>query len=122
MELCFSASSPSTIFPVTWLHMKKGHMIYRVDARRKHVEVRAWGMGESTTIVSKQGMRYDSIDALPEWMQRKIAVLMTHDPTKVTEEIPGLGSHISNDVFWVFGEDGETLGCDTGSEGKGSST
>lgn len=116
MEMEFGGSFP------TWLHMSSGRIIYRVDTRKQHIEVRAWGIGESTNIVSKEIMRYDSVQALPEWMQRKIAVLMTFDPKKVTDEIPDLGARVSDGVFWVFGIDGETLGCDPRSEGQSSGT
>lgn len=105
-----------------WLHISSGRVIYRVDTRKQHIEVRAWGIGESTNIVSKEVMRYDSVQTLPEWMQRKIAVLMTFDPAKVTDEIPDLGARVSDGVFWVFGIDGETLGCDPRSEGQSSGT
>jgi len=104
-----------------WAHMA-GRTIYRVDTRKQHVEVRAWGIGESTSIVAKEVMRYDNVQVLPEWMQRKIAVLMTLDPTKVTDEIPDLGAHVAHNVFWVFAIDGETLGCDPRSEGQSSGT
>ena len=104
--------------PKRWLHMA-GRTIYRVDTRKNHVEVRAWGIGESTQIVTKEVMRYDGVQVLPEWMQRKIAVLMTLDPSKVTDEIPNLGTHVAQGVFWVFAIDGETIGCDPGSEGQG---
>jgi hypothetical protein len=116
MELSFGGYVPE------WLHMSTGRVIYRVDTRKQHIEVRAWGIGESTNVVAKEVMRYDSVQALPEWMQRKIAVLMTFDPTKVTDEIPDLGARVSDAVFWVFGMDGETLGCDPRSEGQSSGT
>lgn len=115
-ELSFGGYVPD------WLQMSSGRTVYRVDARKQHIEVRAWGIGESTNIVSKEVMRYDSVQVLPEWMQRKIAVLMTLDPKKVTEEIPDLGARVSDGVFWVFGLDGETLGCDPRSEGQSSGT
>jgi hypothetical protein len=107
--------------PTRWAHMA-GRTVYRVDTRKQHVEVRAWGIGESTQIVTKEVLRYDSVQVLPEWMQRKIAVLMTLDPTKVTDEIPDLGAHVAHNVFWVFAIDGETLGCDPRSEGQSSGT
>ena len=116
MELSFGGAVPD------WLHMSPGRVIYRVDTRKQHIEVRAWGIGESTSIVAKEVMRYDGVQVLPEWMQRKIAVLMTLDPTKVTDEIPDLGARVSEGVFWVFGIDGETLGCDPRSEGQSSGT
>ena len=104
-----------------WAHMA-GRTVYRVDTRKQHVEVRAWGIGESTQIVTKEVLRYDSVQVLPEWMQRKIAVLMTLDPERVTDEIPNLGAHVAHNVFWVFAIDGETLGCDPRSEGQSSGT
>lgn len=116
MELSFGGLVPE------WLHMGAGRVVYRVDTRKHHVEIRAWGVGESTQIVARDIMRYDSLQALPEWMQRKIAVLMTFDPAKVTDEIPDLGARVSDGVFWVFGTDGETLGCDPGIQGQSSGT
>ena len=121
MDVAAIEGTPSKWAPSKWAHMA-GRTVYRVDTRKQHVEVRAWGIGESTQIVTKEVLRYDSVQVLPEWMQRKIAVLMTLDPTKVTDEIPDLGAHVAHNVFWVFAIDGETLGCDPRSEGQSSGT
>ena len=42
------------------------------------------------------------IDDLPEWIQKKVAVLSTlpHDPP--TEYVKGIGRRISEYVYWVF--------------------
>lgn len=54
--------------------------------------------------------RYSSTDTLPEWLQRKVSVLMGIDYNVITEDIPGIGRRISRAVFWVHCTAGETLG------------
>jgi hypothetical protein len=55
-------------------------------------------------------VRYATADSLPEWLQRKVSVLMGVDYNIPTEPIPGIGRRISRHVFWVFCTAGETLG------------
>jgi kynureninase len=45
---------------------------------------------------------YDSPDALPRWMQERLAVLMMTKAEYPTEEIPDVGRRITSSVFWVF--------------------
>lgn len=42
------------------------------------------------------------IDDLPDWMQRRIAVLscMSYEPP--TEDIEGIGRRIEKNVYWVY--------------------
>ena len=101
----------SNIVPRRWAHMA-GRTIYRVDTRKQHVEVRAWGIGESTHIVAREIMRYDNVQVLPEWMQRKIATLMIFDPAQVNDESKGLGRRISKGTFWLYPDEGEDDGND----------
>lgn len=61
---------------------------------------------------------YSNQDALPEWLQRKLAVLMSIDPETITEEIPKIGRRVSRHVYWVYPSIGETLGTDTRAKGK----
>lgn len=57
----------------------------------------------------------DDMSDIPEWIQRKIAVLMMVSPSEFVE---GVGRRISSDTFWIYFEEDH----DTGSEGKKEST
>jgi hypothetical protein len=45
---------------------------------------------------------YGSPDDLPDWVQNKLAVLMTVDSTPPTQPVEGVGQRISRNVFWVY--------------------
>lgn len=61
---------------------------------------------------------YASVDTLPEWMQRKLAVLMLLNPDEPEKkEISGIGRRISENVYWVYLD-----GSDTREESKDQST
>jgi hypothetical protein len=80
---------------------------YRVQVQTDgKVSVSSWGLAKDVEDT------YDSVDALPEWMQRKIATLMIFDPEKVNDEIKGLGRRISKGTFWVYPDEGEDDGND----------
>ena len=70
------------------------------------VTVSSWGLAKDVLD------SYDSVDALPHWMQRKIAVLMIFNPDEVNEEIKGVGRRISKGTFWLYPEEGEDDGDD----------
>jgi hypothetical protein len=78
------------------------------------VSVNSWGLAKNVD------RTYDSADALPEWMQHKIAVLMVFDPTKINNDIKGVGRRISRGTFWLYPDEGEENGDDTGAPGKGA--
>ncbi len=87
---------------------------YRIQVQANgRVDTMSWGLAKDVEDT------YDSVDALPEWMQRKIATLMIFDPAKVNEEIKGLGRRISKGTFWLFPDEGEDDGNDTGTPSKG---
>jgi hypothetical protein len=71
------------------------------------VNITTWGLAEDID------RSYDSVDELPQWMQRKIAVLMIFDPEKPMDEIKGIGRRISRATFWVYPDEGEDDGNDT---------
>ena len=80
---------------------------YRIQVQTDgKVSVSSWGLAKDVEDT------YDSVDALPEWMQRKIATLMIFDPEKVNDEIKGLGRRISKGTFWVYPDEGEDDGND----------
>ena len=75
---------------------------YRVQMQADgRVSVSSWGLAKDVEDT------YDSVDGLPEWMQRKIATLMIFDPAKVNDEIKGLGRRISKGTFWLYPDEGE---------------
>lgn len=80
---------------------------YRVQVQTDgKVSVSSWGLAKDVEDT------YDSVDVLPEWMQRKIATLMIFDPEKVNDEIKGLGRRISKGTFWLYPDEGEDDGND----------
>lgn len=80
---------------------------YRVQVQADgRVNVSSWGLAKDVEDT------YDSVDGLPEWMQRKIATLMIFDPAKVNDEIKGLGRRISKGTFWLYPDEGEDDGND----------
>ncbi len=61
---------------------------------------------------------YDSVDALPKWMQLKLATLMLLDANEPNKkEVEGVGRRISENVYWIYLDGG-----DTGKESEGQST
>lgn len=87
--------------------VKMATRTYRVQiAGNGRVSVSSWGLAKDVQD------SYDCVDALPHWMQRKIAVLMIFDPEKVNEEIKGVGRRISKGTFWLYPEEGEDDGDD----------
>jgi hypothetical protein len=80
---------------------------YRVQVKGDgRVNVYSWGLAKDVEDT------YDSVDALPTWMQHKIATLMIFDPEKVNSEIEGLGRRISKGTFWLYPSEGEDDGND----------
>jgi len=82
---------------------------YRVniDPDDGRVNINTWGLAKDKTHC------YHNVDGLPQWMQRKIAVLMIFDPTKPTSDVKGVGRRISRHTFWVYPDEGEDDGDDT---------
>jgi len=52
-------------------------------------------------------------DALPDWLKRKLAILMVMPYEPPTKFIPNVGRRIMENVFWVYSGD-QTNGYDTG--------
>ena len=97
--------------------------VHRVDVSNKVVEIYTWGFGGNhEKSFNDEGKRlYSSVDSLPEWMQKKLAVLMGIDHNKQNEELEGIGRRVSGHVFWVYPYEGESLD-DAGSKGEGDGT
>lgn len=96
--------------------------VHRVDVSKKVVELYTWGFGGGNEMLADEGKRlYESVDSLPEWMQRKLSVLMGIDHNKQNVELEDIGRRVSGHIFWVYPSQGEELN-DTGSQGKGDGT
>ena len=74
--------------------------VYRVyvSPHTNAVEVSCIGMEVDSTVEGE----YDSVDALPLWMQEKVALLMMTSLDKPTSEVEGVGRRIDANVYWVF--------------------
>lgn len=75
--------------------------IYRVVIypRTKSVVVSCFGMeGVDTSIEGA----YDSVDELPEWIQRKLAVLNMLKVKPPMVAVSDVGRRIDEDTFWVY--------------------
>ena len=74
--------------------------VYRVyvNPHTNAVAVSCIGM-EVDSVVSGE---YDSVDALPLWMQEKVALLMMTPLDKPTSEVEGVGRRIDDNVYWIF--------------------
>jgi len=107
--------------------------IHRVDLTPPKILVTVWNRDKMSTTLSTwtkepwdlnnpiaqpHVVAYDGAECLPGWMQRKLAVLMTLDPDKVNEELPGIGRRISEYVYWVRESIGDADGTDAREESE----
>jgi hypothetical protein len=69
-----------------------------IDNDTKQCYINTFGMQR---IDIPHRMVYDDVNALPIWMQRRIALLMMlKEP--YGEEVQGIGRRISETVFWLY--------------------
>ncbi len=75
--------------------------IYRVVIypNTKSVLISCFGM--EGVDVAVEGA-YDSVDELPEWIQRKLAVLNMLKVNPPMQSVPDVGRRIDADTFWVY--------------------
>ena len=45
---------------------------------------------------------YDCVEALPQWLQEKLALLMMTTHVPPTHEVDNVGRRIEEDIFWVY--------------------
>ena len=77
--------------------------IYRVDfIDGGEVEVLCFAPIGGTTTTA-----YKKVEDLPEWMQKRLAVLLVMEYDPPTKIIKGIGRRIEKNVFWVFKPDDE---------------
>lgn len=73
--------------------------VYRVQIHTSYsIHVIKLGMGVDEEV---EGI-YSGIDALPDWIKERLAVLMVLDAKQKTDSVENVGKRISEYVFWVF--------------------
>lgn len=77
----------------------KDDYTYRVCIEEGTIRLQCFGL---PTVDSNCEGDYDSVDALPDWVQDRLAILMMTPTTKPTSDIPTVGRRISRNVFWVY--------------------
>ena len=73
---------------------------YRIEfdsERRPHVE----SLNYALDIDPLQEGIYESLEALPKWVQDKLHVLSTFSSKPPTIDVAGLGRRIEEHIFWV---------------------
>lgn len=70
--------------------------VYRISIEGGKVHVLCLGM---ESVDSKLDGIYDGVNALPDWVQERIAVLMMTRAEPPTHEVVGVGRRIAKDVF-----------------------
>ncbi len=76
--------------------------IFRVEINLNTNFVEVYCFDEINCVDRESEGFYSGLDDLPEWIQNKLAVLMTLDHTPPTAPVEGVGKRISKNVFWVF--------------------
>ena len=76
--------------------------VFRVDVNLKTNFVEVICFDEANCVDKEAEVYYSRLDDLPEWIQNKLAVLMTIDHTPPTKPVEGVGQRISKNIFWVF--------------------
>jgi hypothetical protein len=74
---------------------------YRVefdDKARPHVECLNYAFDMNPV---QEGI-YESIEALPQWIQDRLHVLSTFSSKPPTIDVDGLGRRIEENIFWVY--------------------
>jgi hypothetical protein len=74
---------------------------YRVefdDKGRPHVESLNYALDMEPV---QEGI-YESIEALPQWVQDRLHVLSTFSSKPPTIDVNGLGRRIEENIFWVY--------------------
>lgn len=73
--------------------------IYRVSIFPDGADVVCFGLD---SVDSQLEGHYDDVNALPDWVKERIAVLNMMPITPPTNEVAGVGRRISGHVYWVF--------------------
>lgn len=79
--------------------------VYRIGVFPDGVDVLCFGL---ESVDSKLEGHYDGPDALPKWVQERLALLNMIPSTPPTSTVEGIGRRISAHVYWVFAPDAST--------------
>ena len=79
-------------------HDNKIYRVY-IDTASKCVKITCFGINGIDNEV--EGW-YDCVEALPEWLQEKLALLMMTTHVPPTHEVDNVGRRIEEDIFWVY--------------------
>jgi hypothetical protein len=106
------------------LEIMEEHIKMALDAPTIRLSINKNGSINTITWPEESGMfksiddAYASVDALPDWVQRKLAVLMLLDADEPNKkEVVDIGRRISENVYWIYLD-----GSNTGKESKDQST
>ena len=79
-------------------HDNKIYRVY-IDNASKCVKITCFGVNGIDNEV--EGW-YDCVEALPQWLQEKLALLMMTTHVPPTHEVDNVGRRIEEDIFWVY--------------------
>ncbi len=82
--------------------LRHGHLRVSIDSDTKIVNVGYFG---SNWVDPSVKGKYDSVEDLPEDIQKKIATLLfapTESQDVVASDVVGVGKHLSESVFWIY--------------------
>ena len=88
---------------------------YRVEFIGGMAHIECFGLTVTPIVGLENGEVVMPIADIPEWLERRVAVLCTMAYEPPTEFITKVGRRISKYVYWVYYE-GEDDGIDTGEE------
>lgn len=87
--------------------------VVRVDlSKAPEAKLLLWGWHNkkgASPIAGEAEVVYSDQESLPEWLKRKLAVLMGFDHESINEAVPNVGRRVSKYVYWVFRSLGEEL-------------
>jgi len=82
------------------LHNTPDDKLYRVQVQRDTNNIEVTCIGIARVDAKAEGM-YCSVDALPKWVQERLAVLMVASHKPVTTFIDGVGRRIDETTYWI---------------------
>ena len=88
----------------TLLNMLKEQPIYRIAIHDRTGEVNTDCYDLLENFAPELKMSYHNINDMPKWAQEKLAVLMVLDPTKINNDIEGVGKRINRNTYWLYKE------------------
>ena len=81
--------------------MAANDTVYRISIDDDTKTVRVLCFGIDTLDAGEEG-DYVTVNSLPEWIKRKIAVLCMTSLKPPIREVAGIGRRIDEGTFWIF--------------------